>query len=112
MKCLDCPEYEICNLKYDLRTARAHCKMSHCNKTRKKKHTNADKIRSMTDEELAVFLDEFSARCVDCIELGRNKDCPIYNQGIFCEPCDIVEWLKQPVEEEPEATMEKMKEDK
>lgn len=61
----------------------------------RKKVTNADKIRSMTDEELAVFLDKFSSRCIDCVELGGNKNCPICKDHIFCEIYDIMEWLKQ-----------------
>lgn len=65
-----------------------------------KTQTNADKIRSMTDEELAVFLDEFSGRCVDCEELGPDTGCPIYKRGVFCLPCDVMDWLKQPADEE------------
>lgn len=65
-----------------------------------KTQTNADKIRSMTDEELAVFLDEFSGRCVDCEELGPDNDCPIHRGVVFCQPCDIMDWLKQPADEE------------
>ena len=95
MKCSDCPEYEACR-KYDLRKVRPRCKKSRTPKI----FTNADKIRSMTDEELAVFLDEFSGRCVDCKELGPDNDCPIHRRGVFCQPCDIMEWLKQPAEEE------------
>lgn len=50
MKCSDCPEYEVCR-KYDLRKVRPRCKKSRTPKA----FTNADKIRSMTDEELAEF---------------------------------------------------------
>lgn len=64
-----------------------------------KMQTNADKIRSMTDEELAVFLDEFSGRCVDCEKLGPDTGCPIYKRGVFCLPCDVMDWLKQPAKE-------------
>ena len=91
MKCSDCPEYEICSKKYDLRKVRPRCKKNRTPKVL----TNADKIRSMTDEELAVFLDKFSSRCIDCVELGGNKNCPICKDHIFCEIYDIMEWLKQ-----------------
>ena len=64
-----------------------------------KTQTNADKIRSMTDEELAVFLDEFSGRCMDCEKLGPDTGCPIYKGGVFCLPCDVMDWLKQPAKE-------------
>ena len=95
MKCSDCPEYEVCR-KYDLRKVRPRCKKSRTPKA----FTNADKIRSMTDEELAVFLDEFSGRCMDCEKLGPDTGCPIYKRGVFCLPCDVMDWLKQPVGEE------------
>lgn len=50
-----------------------------------KKQTNADRIRSMSDEELAVFIDHVSGcppRHEDCIESGD------------CEACWL-DWLKQ-----------------
>ena len=60
--------------------------------------TNAQKIRSMSDDELVVFLDEFSSRCIECVEDAKNKSCPIYKDGYYCRPQDIMEWLKQPAE--------------
>lgn len=60
--------------------------------------TNADHIRAMSDEELVVFLDGFSCRCLDCAEYEKNKSCPIYKEGRYCMPRDIMEWLKQPAE--------------
>lgn len=62
--------------------------------------TNADFIRAMSDEELVVFLDEFSGRCLDCAEDAKNKNCPIYKEGSYCRPRDIMEWLQQPAEGE------------
>lgn len=55
--------------------------------------SNADRIRGMTDEELAKFLSE----CVDCStcciaspeNCGTEESC----EKAFCD------WLKQPVEE-------------
>ena len=61
--------------------------------------TNADRIRSMSDEELAVFLDGFSSRCLDCAEDAKNQSCPIYKEGHYCRPQEIMEWLQQPAEE-------------
>lgn len=61
-----------------------------------KERTNADRIRAMSDEELVVFLDGFSGRCLDCAEDAKNKSCPIYKEGRYCRPRDIMEWLKQP----------------
>ena len=69
-----------------------------CDKHTHSPMTNADRIRSMTDEELVVFLDEFSSRCIECVEDAKNKSCPIYKEGYYCRPQDIMGWLKQPAE--------------
>lgn len=61
--------------------------------------TNADRIRAMSDEEMVVFLDGFSGRCLDCAEDAKNKSCPIYKEGNYCRPKDIMEWLQQPAED-------------
>lgn len=62
--------------------------------------SNADRIRAMTDDELVVFLDGFSGRCLDCAEDAKNKSCPIYKEGRYCRPRDIMEWLQKPSEGE------------
>ena len=61
--------------------------------------TNADLIRSMSNAELVVFLDEFSSQCIECAEYNKNESCPIYKEGNYCGPKDIMEWLQQPVKE-------------
>ena len=81
-----------------------------------KPHTNADRIRAMSDEELADFIrsmvDENSngheVGCYGCIHYGTHHSDPA-NKGTrlyACEGCsgegvglDIVKWLKQPAEE-------------
>lgn len=62
--------------------------------------TNADRIRAMSDEELVVFLDGFSGRCLDCAENAKNESCQIYKEGRYCRPRDIMDWLQQPAEGE------------
>ena len=62
--------------------------------------TNADFIRAMSDEELVVFLDGFSSQCLDCAEDAKNKSCPIYKEGRYCRPRDIMDWLQKPAEGE------------
>ena len=62
--------------------------------------TNADHIRAMSDEELVVFLDGFSSRCLCCVGDANNQSCPIYKEGHYCRPQDIMEWLQKPVEGE------------
>lgn len=52
--------------------------------------TNADRIRAMSDEELAKFL-----RWDVCVMVrGDNREC-----CGDCEDC-VAEWLKQPVKED------------
>ena len=67
---------------------------------RKRKKTNADRIRAMSDEELVVFLDGFSGRCLDCAEDANYKSCPIYKNGHYCRPQDIMKRLQQPAGED------------
>ena len=57
-----------------------------------KTQTNADKIRSMTDEELAELLE----RC----EGEGYQDSSITPTNEYGYHMDMLEWLKQPAEEE------------
>ena len=79
-------------------------KVEECNHTdcpyRTEPMTNANRIRSMSDERIAVFLDGFSSRCLDCAEDAKNQSCPIYKEGHYCRPQEIMEWLQQPAEED------------
>lgn len=64
-----------------------------CNGSGKKPMTNADRIRSMTDEELCEFL-------------GEYKFCDICEEG--CDSCTyngdcdkrLLDWLQQPADGE------------
>ena len=66
--------------------------------------TNADRIRNMTNEELVVFLDGFSSQCIECAEYEKNESCPIYKEGHYCRPQEIMEWLQQPAKEDDNGT--------
>lgn len=55
--------------------------------------TNADRIRAMSDEELAVFLEEASWICDNQIFC---RECPLYTGTKECK--SVEEWIKQPVE--------------
>lgn len=58
--------------------------------------TNADRIRVMSDEELAKFLSDFKDCVGDCL-VGRGvKDC----SGICATRETLKMWLKQPAEED------------
>lgn len=56
---------------------------------RKRKRTNADRIRSMSDEELIEFIKNIKVRAALC-KAVKNNDA-------FEELCSA-EWLKQPAE--------------
>ena len=64
---------------------------------RKPIKTNADHIRSMTDEELAVFLECFSG-CHYCSEHERLENEPLLRGERCDEDCEkhMLNWLKQP----------------
>ena len=86
-----------------IENAEGHCKSYPrcygCNMFREP--TNADRIRAMSDEELAAFLDTWGC-CHHCIEHERLSD----NRWFSDERCDekcvehCLEWLKQPAQEE------------
>lgn len=65
-----------------------------CPDGKTKPMTNADRIRSMTDEELAnKMYDWFSDDCLSCPVL--KDDCSAWNIGnIRCYDA-LLEWLKQ-----------------
>ena len=54
------------------------------------RQTNADHIRSMSDEELAEFIENIKDRAAFCKAIGNN--------AAFEKLCSG-EWLKQPAEE-------------
>lgn len=66
------------------------------------KNTNADKIRNMTDEELAKFLSEFSA-CNVCEYYDPETHRCDTDSNFLCvkayAEAIIGDWLKQPEEE-------------
>ena len=57
--------------------------------------TNAQKIRSMSDEELVEFIKNIKVRAALCKAVGNND--------AFEELCSA-EWLKQPVEDDKHET--------
>lgn len=60
----------------------------------KPKQTNADRIRAMSDEELAEFLE---AEDWLCSTYNCCSACPMKGEGTKC--LSVLEWLKQPAEE-------------
>ena len=55
-----------------------------------KPYSNADRIRNMSDEELAKFIENIKARAAFCKAVGNNE--------AFEKLCSG-EWLQQPAEE-------------
>ena len=62
--------------------------------------TNADRIRSMSDEELATHLHDIGWDCHLCAEHGRLDNEPLLRDKKCDEKCveHCLEWLKQPAE--------------
>ena len=59
--------------------------------------TNADRIRAMSDEELATFISEIADEC------ERNTECNQHCYGCDIEYCvreSCLKWLRQPAEED------------
>lgn len=52
--------------------------------------TNYEKIKNMTVEEMAKFLEEITDRC----SANSCKDCPL-RDGIFCGTPEIGCWLNR-----------------
>ena len=67
-----------------------------------RKQSKSDRIRGMTDEELAKFLSEFSA-CNICEQFDKRLDRCGADNNFLCvkeyAEAIIGDWLKQPVEE-------------
>ena len=67
----------------------------------KKRQTNSDRIRNMSDEELAEFIQEMESTCFADFIGYADKDC---GQGkISCKDCQakaptILEWLQSEAE--------------
>lgn len=59
--------------------------------------TNADRIRAMSDEELAKWLLDMMSHKVACFGEGAFPYTPCRNEEHDCVKCGI-EWLKQPAE--------------
>ena len=68
---------------------------------RKRKKTNADRIRSMSDEELAERLALMTTICEFCAKRKNCDDPSGYNQCME----GILDWLQQPAEEADNETV-------
>ena len=76
-----------------LRQRKGNCRT--CNRSGKKLLTNADRIRAMSDEELAMFLCNFRSYNADvyiCEGCKAEQYCHAGHTG-------TIDWLQQPAEE-------------
>ena len=66
-----------------------------------KPYTNADRIRNMSDEELATRLHDIGWDCHLCAEHGQLDNEPLLRGKKCDEKCveHCLEWLQQPAEE-------------
>ena len=89
--CVDCGESVCVHCNPD------YMELDDCTGPQKPKAvTNADRIRVMSDEELAEFLPDFKDCAGDCL-VGRGvKDC----SGICATRETLKMWLQQPAEED------------
>lgn len=66
-----------------------------------KPQTNADRIRAMSDEELAEWLADDGWDCHNCSEHERLSDNPLLRDERCDEKCaeHCLDWLRQPVKD-------------
>ena len=116
--CKDCVGFDECNTTG--RTVKFAVDDGVCiDFDERKPQTNADKIRSMSDEELAEFIrsmvdgsNSHPVACSGCINYGTHHSDPA-NKGTYlyeCDGCenegiglDVLMWLQQPAEKPKEA---------
>lgn len=68
--------------------------------------TNADRIRSMSDKELAEYIFDLGNGSEYCYgHCAYQDDCPTELDHDTCIK-GVIDWLKQPVKEEQNGTME------
>lgn len=84
--CVYCTEDGYCK-KFSDEEVKSWCVQSPCKDERP---SNADRIRAMTDEELAKFL--------DCYCVSASWECPRHHE-IKCHECWL-EWLKKEVDDD------------
>lgn len=102
--CKECANYDHKNLKHS--KACENCVTEHRedgtesdpSNWRALPQTNADRIRAMSDEELAKWLLDVMSHKVACFGEGAFPYTPCRNTGHDCVKCGV-DWLKQPAEE-------------
>lgn len=73
------------------------------------KYTNGDRIRDMTDDEMADFLESGQANaCIHCDEYDKEKKRCTFNGRCKTEfaVAALYDWLSSPADQEPEEIKE------
>ena len=95
MKCENCTKYDDCRTGAGLTCP--------CGAYRSKTITNADRIRAMSDEELAELLisADFCGECEYCDKVGLCRYYEARPDGVLDDGCKqaAINWLGQPAEE-------------
>ena len=84
------PEEAETNCTYFIR---GECTAYFC-EYRRKKQTNADSIRSMSDEELATWIVSMTTICECCAEINECESPECFNKCLH----GVEDWLQQPLE--------------
>ena len=82
------PEEAETNCTYFIR---GECTASFC-EYRRKKRTNADRIRAMSDEELAAWIVSMTTVCECCAEINECESPKCFNKCLH----GVEDWLQQP----------------
>ena len=82
------PEEAETNCTYFIR---GECTDSFC-EYRRKKRTNADHIRAMSDEELAAWIASMTTVCECCAEINECESPKCFNKCLH----GVEDWLQQP----------------
>ena len=86
--CVYCTEDMKCNKYFDTENGvESYCCFGFC---QERKQSNADRIRHMTDEALAMWLTDFC-----CATVGNAADA-----RVAMYHCGMLNWLKQEAEDE------------
>lgn len=67
-------------------------------------HTIADKIRAMSDEELAELLNGELGFCKNLLKCGKKLLKELHIPDAWCKEC-ILKWLREPADATKPATM-------
>ena len=82
------PEEAETNCTYFIR---GECTASFC-EYRRKKRTNADHIRAMSDEELAAWIASMTTVCECCAEINECESPKCFNKCLH----GVEDWIQQP----------------